>query len=252
MTTPNALPVTVDAACHHTFDADTWLLALNSVSGGGRGLKLRSIIEARLHEQGQRFHTVVSHRAGQTADLVAESVKNGCRRILIAGGDGSFGEAVNGLFAQTAVAADMVTLALLPVGTGNDWARGHGVPAGLEAAIFLAVHGRAKPHDAGLIEFAVAGSRRWFVNVAGTGFDAAVVERMPSRRLGRLAEILRDIRRLFDGTLPAHPKVSCWRTTRVSLDGPTGTPIEADGEPVGHLPVEVSILPAALRVMLPE
>ena len=319
MSVPNAPTAVPEENRRDRFDDATWLLAINPVSGRGRGVKQRSLIEAGLHEQGSRFRTVISTHAGHTADLVSEAVQDGCRRVLIAGGDGSFGEAVNGLFAQNVVAADAVTLALLPVGTGNDWARGHGLPTELGAAIRLATHGRAQPHDAGLIEFAVTGSRRWFINVAGTGFDAAVVERMPSRRLGRLAyvigllrglsaygplplqlafdgrrekldalvvfacigstcgggmrvapearsddglldltlirylkplQILRDIRRLFDGTLPSHPKVSCWKTTRVSLDGPAGTPVEADGEPVGHLPVEVSVLPAALRVVL--
>lgn len=310
----------MDEPQRQPFDAATWLLALNPISGRGRGLKQRAFIEGALQALGQRFRTVVSARPGQTADLVAAAVADGCRRVLVGGGDGSLGEAVNGLFAQDAVAPDAVTLALLPVGTGNDWARGHGIPVGLDAAIRLAIHGRARRHDAGIIEFA-AGGRRWFINVAGTGFDAAVVERMPSRRLGRLAyligllrglsayaplslqlvfdgrreaaealvafacigstcgggmrvapdarsddglldltlirylkplEILRDIRRLFDGTLPTHPKVSCWQTTRVALAGPAGTAVEADGEAVGHLPAEVRILPAALRVVLPE
>lgn len=310
----------MSASTRPPFDAETWLLALNPVSGRGRGVRRRSVIEAELRAQGQRFRTAVSAHAGHTIGLVAEAVGDGCRRVLVGGGDGSLSEAVNGLFSQNKVAPDAVRLALLPVGTGNDWARGHGVPAEFKAAIRLAAHGRALPHDAGLIDFPATGGRRWFINVAGTGFDATVVERMPSRRLGRLAyvigllrglsayaplplqlsfdgrredaevmvlfacigstcgggmrvaphaqsddglldltliryltpmEILRDIRRLFDGSLPAHPKVSCWRTLQLSLAGPPGTAMEADGEPVGHLPAEVRILSSALRVVLP-
>lgn len=302
------------------FDASIWLLALNPVSGRGRGLKSRALIEARLAAQGQRFHTVVSACAGGTMQLVADAVRNGCRRVLVVGGDGSLSEAVNGLFLQDAVAPKAVALALLPVGTGNDWARSHGLPRGLEAAIDLAVSGTPRPHDAGVIEFGATGQRRWFVNVAGTGFDAAVVERMPSRRFGRLAyligllrglsayqplalklkverhsetvevlvafacigttcgggmkiapaardddglldvvlirylkplQILRDIRRLFDGSIASHPKVSCWQTTGIALESPVRIAVEADGEPVGRLPASFRIVPEALRVVCP-
>lgn len=302
------------------FAPETWLLLLNPVSGRGRGVRQRAAIEAQLRALGQSFQTQISAHAGHTTALVAAAVSAGCRRVLVAGGDGSLGEAVNGLFQQDAVAPAAVTLALLPVGTGNDWARGQGVPTDLTAALRLAAQGRARAHDAGVIEFA-GGGRRWFVNVAGTGFDAAVVERMPSRRLGRLAyvigllrglaayaplplqldfdarseraealvafacigstcgggmrvapaarsddgqfdltlirylkplDILRNVRRLFDGTLAEHPKVSIWRTPQVALSGPAGTAVEADGEPVGHLPATVRSLPAALRVVLPD
>lgn len=302
------------------FAAETWLLALNPISGRGRGLAARQRIEARLAARGQRFHTAVSRYPGETADLTAAAVDRGCRRVLVAGGDGSLSEAVNGLFIQQAVPPAAVTLALLPVGTGNDWARSHGLPSAMEAAIDLAVSGTPRRHDAGRIEFA-AGGHRHFVNVAGAGFDAVVVERMPSRRLGRLAylvgllrglaayrplpmqitvdgrreeaealvafacigstcgggmrvapgaqdddglldvtlirylkpwEILRDARRLFDGSLLGHPRVSGWRASRVHLAGAPGIPLEADGEPAGHLPATVSVLPAALSLVRPD
>ncbi|MCK9283561.1 MAG: diacylglycerol kinase family lipid kinase [Rhodocyclaceae bacterium] len=300
--------------------AETWLVALNPISGRGRGLHWRSAIEAHLAARGQCFHTVVSGYAGGTVDLVAEAVRRGCRRVLVVGGDGSLSEAVNGLFAQAVVSPAAVTLALLPVGTGNDWGRSHAVPTAPEAAIELAVRGVPRPHDAGVIDFSATGARRWFVNVAGCGFDAAVVERMPSRRWGRLAyligllrglsayrmlplsltvdgrteyaqalvaftcigstcgggmkvapnardddglldvtlihylkawEILRDVRRLFDGSLLSHPQVSSWQTNRVELDGELGTPVEADGETVGHLPATVTVVPGALMLVQP-
>jgi YegS/Rv2252/BmrU family lipid kinase len=173
-----------------SFEATTWLLALNPVSGRGRGLKSRALIESRLTSLGQRFHTVVSNRPGGTIELVASAVRTGCRRVLVVGGDGSLSEAVNGLFSQDAIPPAAVSLALLPVGTGNDWARSHGLPKRLDAAIQLAANGKARPHDAGLIDFAETGERRWFINVAGTGFDAAVVEKMPSRRFGKLAYLI--------------------------------------------------------------
>ena len=159
------------SATDSDFDAATWLLALNPVSGGGKGLAARARIERRLALLGQRSHTVVSDYAGATADQVATAVRRGCRRVLVVGGDGSLSEAINGLFAQNAVPPSEVTVALLPMGTGNDWARSHGVPTALTAAIELAVTGQSRRHDVGLVAFE-DGRRRHFVNVAGAGFDA--------------------------------------------------------------------------------
>ena len=302
------------------FAPDQWLLVLNPISGRGRGTRHRGEIEALLAAAGMAWRTAVSEYAGHTTVLVADAVRKGCRRVLVAGGDGSLNEAVNGLFAQDAVPPDAVRLALLPVGTGNDWGRGHGLRRDARAAVALAARAEARPHDAGLIEFA-DGSRRHFINVAGCGFDSTVVDRMPSRRFGRLAylvgllrglaayrvlplrleadgareeistlvafaclgrycgggmdvapgartddglldltvirhmspwEILRDLPRLFDGTLPAHPKVVVKRTGRVVFAGPEGTLLEADGDIVGRLPATLSVLPRALRVVLPD
>lgn len=176
-------------------DSSTWLLVLNPVSGRGAGLRDRRKIEAALTSQGLSFVAVVSEHYGHTTDLVSEGIALGCRRILVAGGDGSLSEAVNGIFAQTAVPPVEIKLALIPVGTGNDWARAQSVPHDyLEAARTIAA-GATRAHDVGIIDFG-AGGRRWFINVAGMGFDAGVIERMPTRKLGRLAYLIGLIREL--------------------------------------------------------
>jgi YegS/Rv2252/BmrU family lipid kinase len=73
-----------------------------------------------------------------------------------------------------------VTLAVAPTGTGNDWARSLGIgrdPRGIARAL---VAGRTLLHDVGAIDFPGRGTpRRWFMNVAGAGYDAWVTERVP-------------------------------------------------------------------------
>jgi YegS/Rv2252/BmrU family lipid kinase len=171
------------------FDSDTWLLVLNPVSGRGAGLRDRRRIEAALDAHGLGHHAMVSGYPGHTTVLVAQAIAAGCRRIVVAGGDGSLSEAANGILGQSAVPAERVALGLVPVGTGNDWARMRGVPHDYAAAAAVIAAGASAPQDVGVIDFA-DGSRRHFVNVAGTGFDAGVVERMPDRRLGRLAYLI--------------------------------------------------------------
>ena len=63
-------------------------------------------------------------------------------------------------------------------------------------------------------------------------------------------EVLKSLRRLFDGTLLTHPKVIALREAAAQVEaGPV--PVEADGELIGRAPVRFSILPRALRVLAP-
>ena len=178
------------------FDSGTWLLVLNPVSGRGVGLRDRAKIEAALAAEQLAFVAVVSAHPGHTLTLVADAITRGCRNVLVAGGDGSLSEAVNGICAQSVVPPEAVRLALIPVGTGNDWARAQALPHGYREAAGIVATGAVRRHDVGVIDFATGG-RRWFVNVAGMGFDAGVIQRMPTRRLGRLAYLIGLLRELI-------------------------------------------------------
>jgi YegS/Rv2252/BmrU family lipid kinase len=295
-----------------------WLVVANPISGQGRAMHHRNEIEAVLLRHGIAFELVVSERPGHAIELVAQAVAGGCRRVLAVGGDGTLNECANGLFRQTAAPADKVVLGVLPIGTGNDWARTHRMPKDYAEVAALMAAGTTRLHDAGVATFG-DGSTRHFINVAGLGFDAHVVESLPDRTLGPLAylvglakgllsydavslgltlsgrridtrafvlffaigrycgsgmnvaplaevddglfditlvqalsrwEVLKSLRRLFDGTLLTHPKVIALREAAAQVEaGPV--PVEADGELIGHAPVRFSILPRALRVLAP-
>src|SRR5690606_18797788 len=65
----------------------------------------------------------LTSRAGDAARMAAEARDAGCSRVIAAGGDGTLHEVVNGLGADSGVG-----VGLLPLGTGNDFARALGVP----------------------------------------------------------------------------------------------------------------------------
>lgn len=67
------------------------------------------------------------------------------RRIVVAGGDGSMHAVVAALHRRREL-ADAV-LALLPLGTGNDFARGNGIPLDVEEAAKVVLHGRPRRMD---------------------------------------------------------------------------------------------------------
>ena len=68
--------------------------------------------------------------------------------------------------------------------------------------------------------------------------------------LGKL-ELLLNLRRLFDGTLPDYRKVSVLRAAQVRVESAPPARVEADGELLGETPVTFSVLPRAVRVVVP-
>lgn len=113
------------------------------------------------------------------------AARSNARRIVVAGGDGSIGDAA------TAAAQARVPLAVVPVGTANDFARVLRLPDKLTAACRLAVHGtRTRSLDLGRM------GERPFVNVASVGLPpiAARKARGWKRPLGPLAYALGAVR----------------------------------------------------------
>lgn len=287
-----------------------WFVVLNPVSGRGRGWRDRDRIVAALRAHGSEVELAVSERAGHVQPLVAQALAAGHRNVLAVGGDGTVQEAANAVLEAGADAR----FAALPVGTGNDFARTHGVPRDYAAAARVLATGHTRSIDVGEARFD-DGRRRYFVNVAGAGFDAYVIEHMPDRRWGRLAylagvlrglagyrpqpmrlvvdgerrdarssvafaclgrycgggmlvapdarsddgrfdlvrigdltrlDVLLSLRRLFDGTIDAHPKVHTARAAAIRIE--TALPIQADGELIGRGPVTLSVMPKALKV----
>ena len=138
-------------------------LLLNPASGRGRGARWRERL-ARL----ARAAEVELEESSSARDLAARARRaadEGVERLLVAGGDGAWHWAAQGL-AGTATA-----LAPLALGTGNDLARELGMPLDAERAFAAALAGAVDRIDLGRI------GDRLFCGVAGVGFDAAVAER---------------------------------------------------------------------------
>jgi diacylglycerol kinase family enzyme len=95
----------------------------------------------------------------------------------------------------------------LPLGTGNDWSRTLALPRDPAALAAIIRRDESVPHDVGRIDFLQAGGATpdacWFVNVAGAGFDAHVIERMPARTPSRLAYLVGALRELAGYRSPA-------------------------------------------------
>jgi YegS/Rv2252/BmrU family lipid kinase len=168
--------------------AQRWFAILNPKSGGGRAARDRGRIEKELSRAGIAYELEVSAHAGHARKLAEQAVSQGCRKLLCVGGDGTLNEVLNGALGCGAVEANELTLAIIPVGRGNDWARGRRIPRRYAAAAGLIASGRTIDHDVGVIEHAADDARqmRHFLNVAGAGFDAHIVSMVQSDRWGAL------------------------------------------------------------------
>jgi diacylglycerol kinase (ATP) len=162
-------------------------IVVNPVSGSGKTGQRWAGIEERLRIEGAQFEAEFTHEPGHATTLARDAVAAGYRTIVSVGGDGTLNEVVNGLIVDGRADPD-VKLGLVPGGTGSDFGRGLGLPRDpLEAALRLL---KAEPRwlDVGQIacKLGAGTNTRYFINVAGIGFDGAVCDRVnrSSKALG--------------------------------------------------------------------
>lgn len=145
-------------------------LVANPRSGKGRGAAAADRAVEALQAAGAdvRVHAGVS--AAETRALVAVALADRPDVLVVVGGDGT----VSGIVPE--LVSTHVPLALVPAGTGNDFARGLGLPRHDPAgAALLALHGMRRRVDVGEVE--AAGRATPFLTVAALGFDAKVSDR---------------------------------------------------------------------------
>lgn len=131
-------------------------------------------------------------RRGIEADLVAttaprEAVRLGLEAarsrvdlVIAAGGDGTVHEVCNGLLKALGQGIDGPVLGVLPVGTGNDFAKLVGPLKDLERSLDILVDGELRRFDACTASWDEAD--HWCVNAAGTGIDVEVVREIVKKR----------------------------------------------------------------------
>ena len=171
-------------------------LFLNPVAGRGRAKRRLPRILELLQQNGI---SVEVHQSTTTGDLerrVREAVTGGATQLVVAGGDGSIHEAVNGIMAAGGGAA----LGIVPVGTGNDFAKAAGIPLDWESAATLLARRIADGASPRSIDLGRMNDR-WFANGAGIGLDAKVTKIARSYRwpIGDLVYLVAIFHTMLDG-----------------------------------------------------
>jgi len=155
---------------------DQWLIVVNPKSGKGKGAKLLDRLDGLLANENIAFETFITTGKDSAILGVKKYIQQGGRKIICVGGDGTLGEVVNGVMQNDNVGSSEIKIALLPNGTGNDWARTWGIPHDAESCLKLIKAGKIKEVDLGRVSFNKGNTveYRYFINMAGFGFDAAV------------------------------------------------------------------------------
>ena len=146
---------------------------LNPTAGGGRAGRMATAIQRELAARRIDAEVVLTRARGHALELAqAAAVHHGL--VVAAGGDGTIHEVANGLL-RAAEAGHDAGLAVLPVGTGNDFARLLGGRR-LESAFDSILRGATQAVDVGLVRW--GDEYEYFINGMGTGIDVEVVRQI--------------------------------------------------------------------------
>ena len=137
------------------------------------------------------------------------AVADGYDLIVSAGGDGTLNEIVNGIAEQNS----QCRVGIVPLGTGNDFARSIGLPAKVDECLEIIARGKTRAIDLVRVK---SDEVRYFVNVSAGGFSGVVDEKLTTeikKNWGPLAYLR--------GAAAALPELRAYKTTIVFDDAET-------------------------------
>lgn len=176
-------------------------LFLNPVAGRGRAGRTIPQVTRLLDSVGLMHILVKSESVGDLEARVLDAVSAGAKKVLVAGGDGSIHEVVNGILRS----GRPVELGVIPIGTGNDFAKACAIPvdwkeATVELAGRLQSNTPARSIDAGRM------NDRFFANGVGIGFDAKInrIARDIQWRIGDLVYLVAVFKGIMGGVTTPH------------------------------------------------
>jgi diacylglycerol kinase (ATP) len=142
---------------------------LNPYSNRWNSQKRWPEVESALKNAGVDFESATSTHKGQIVDLVEQAARERYSPIIVAGGDGSLGDAVNGLArAAASTTEDIGPLGIMPTGSANDLVYALKLPTDLKDAAQVIATGRTKSMDLGTL------NARYFINNSGAALEPYV------------------------------------------------------------------------------
>ena len=136
-------------------------IIINPVAGKQNIKKTYKIIDDIFDANGVSYNIYVTERPGDAIEKCRKIAK-GTDAVIAVGGDGTVNEVVNGLVGTNTL------FGVIPVGTGNDFARSINLSLNLKQACEQILAGKTKFIDLGKV------CNRYFINLVGVGFDGAV------------------------------------------------------------------------------
>lgn len=166
------------------------LIVYNPIAGPRDVWRELKQVRKTLRGLGWSVEIETTRQPGDATVLAHQAAQAGLDVVWVAGGDGTLSEGVNGLVGTE------TALGVLPVGTGNVWARQLRLPVytlahpfRLREAAIAQGHGRVRVVDVGRL------NNRYFLLWTGLGFDAQITSEIeprprPVKRLGVLPYVI--------------------------------------------------------------
>jgi len=156
---------------------DRWFLIVNPTSGSFSGKRKWRQISSEFEALSIPFDCEFTTKPQHEYELVLEALEKGYRKFVSIGGDGTLHHIVNGLMEQKLVSQQELKLAVIPLGTGNDWVKTYKIPKNIKKAVAIIKSEHTVFQDIGSISLLNSDTKVFFNNVAGLGFDGYVVKR---------------------------------------------------------------------------
>lgn len=170
---------------------DTWYAVVNPQAGSGKTLSQWREAESFLFAKGIRYKFVTPETKTDSRACIREACRRGYRKFIAVGGDGTVHQLLRNIVkyvvknAGTAgnenLALEDFTLAVLPIGSGNDWLKSHNIPHDHKEIIDLISSQAFSYQDVVKAEIMDPSTREvtkvsYMANIGGYAFDANVCD----------------------------------------------------------------------------
>lgn len=175
-----------------------WLAVVNPHAGSGRTASEWKKAEQMLISSGIAFTCRMTDCRQHATEIACRAAEEGYRRFIAVGGDGTIHEVLGGIACAIGNARlnggkmdlSEFYLAVIPVGSGNDWIKAHGITHDTASVVGLIEKGSFALQDIAKVtvlehsrgkeggDMLVPGPYSYMVNIGGAGLDARVCDRV--------------------------------------------------------------------------
>lgn len=168
---------------------DIWLVVVNVFAASRKAGSIWKKAAVMLENAGVPYKARFTGGADNAIAIARKSSARGYRKFIAVGGDGTIHDVLNGIAefvseaADPEVSFDDFTLAVIPVGSGNDWVKSAGIPCNISEAVRIIADGHTGMQD--VVKVTIPDSSQqcpeyetvsYMANIGGIGLDARVCE----------------------------------------------------------------------------
>ena len=169
-----------------------WYCIVNPHAGSGKTMPEWARAEKYLTALEVPYKTTLTNYRFHATKLAYEAASHGYRKILAVGGDGSVHETLEGLMQyslETGTPPEEFYLAVIPIGSGNDWIKSAEVPHDIEKVCALISSGSFMREDIVAVETSEGVCH--MANIGGIGFDSQVCVRVNAEKdMGKRSRLI--------------------------------------------------------------